>query len=143
MTEYKYTIYLYTNKDYGTTGISLTTKQAAVDKVLELKKLNDLSYGVFVEFNEDGVYHRRLLWKDGEDVIRNYSKKLSFSAQTMLTYIIGFVRQYQRVPTFDEIKNEIQKRDYDIHRVFNILEEAGKIEISKPFRKNTPFKLKK
>ena len=44
---------------------------------------------------------------------------------------------------YDEIKNEVQKRDYDVHRVLNILNDAGKIELSKPFLKNEPFKLKK
>jgi hypothetical protein len=143
LTEYKYTIYLYTESNYGTTGMFFPSEKEAIKHAEKLIAGNGCSYGVFVEYSEDGLYHRRLMWKDGDHVIRNYTKKLSSSAIIMLRFIEGFFSKFRRVPTYDEIKNEVQKRDYDVHRVLNILNDAGKIELSKPFLKNEPFKLKK
>jgi hypothetical protein len=102
-----------------------------------------MSYGIFLEYFDDGIHHRRLSWKDGEDVVRKYNNKISYTAQLLLKFIQGFVRDKRRIPTFDEIKSDLVKRDYDIYRLLQILDKNNYIELSKPFLKSHPFKIRK
>lgn len=143
MSEYKYSIYIYTDKTYGSTGLNFENKERAVEKCVELKRLNDAKYGIFIEYKEDDLYHRRLVWKDGENIEREYKKKISSTAESLLAFIKAYYSSYRRYPGFDDMKNELQKRDFDVVRLMKVLLEADLVTFSPPFRKNCSYKLKK
>lgn len=142
-TDYRYTIYQYTDEFYGSTGISFPEKSKSIEKIEELERETGLKYGIFLEYKEDDVYHRRLVWKNGEDVKKTYKKRISSTANYVLVFIKGYYSSKRSYPTFDEIKNEIQKHDFDVIRVMKILLEADLVTFSPPFNKKTTYKLKK
>lgn len=143
MIKYKYTIYIYTDGTYGTTGIFFDDKSAAIDKCDELIKLNSMRYSIFVEYFDDGIHHRRLIWKDGKEVIKKYTRKLSYTADLVFNFIKSFHSRNKKTPTFLDIKTELQKQDHEIIRVMRSLSDAGLISFTPPYSKKTAYKLKK
>lgn len=140
MNQYKYSIYIYLDNSYGTTGLSFSDKDTAVKKCEDLSRLNGMKYGIFIEYFEDGLHHRRIIWKDGEDIIKEYSKKLSYTADVVFKYIKHYFSRFKKTPTFNEIKTEVQKRDYELLRVLKSLHDSEFIVLSQPVSKNSTIK---
>ena len=137
----KYSIYLYADGYYGFTGISMEDIESAITKCIELKRLNDGKYGIFLEYKDDGIHHRRLVWKDGERVSRVYKKKISGSANILLNFLKAHYSAHRKYATYDEIKKELQKRDYDIIRLMGILLENELVTFTPPFNKRSNYRI--
>lgn len=142
-TDYKYTIYIYSDKSYGSTGLNFENKEKAIEKCVELKRLNDAKYGIFIEYREEDLYHRRLVWKDGENIEKEYKKKISSTAESLLAFIKAYYSSYKRYPKFEDMKNELQKKDFDIVRLMKVLLDANLVNFSPPFHKNCTYKVTK
>lgn len=136
----KYTIYLYLDGSYGSIGLSFSSKETAIDKCRELVRLNQMSYGIFLEYMDYDLHHRRLVWKNGANIDKKYEKKLSYTAELVLNFIKSHFSRNRVTPTFLEIKDEIQKRDHDVIRILKILDEMNYIVVDKPISKNSSIK---
>lgn len=142
MTNYRYTIFVYTQGAYGSTGVEFDNdEEKAIRVAIQMQKESGCVHGVMVHIPGDTDFRRRLVWKDGQRVAREKRVVLSTNCKLALDLIKSHYNQYKRVPTVSELGQMMYKNKSFVEKILEKLDELKHLEVSDLKKTTKPYKI--